>query len=69
MSYSTILYLGDKLKCYLPPPATEKRKKLKDFETMLRTDCDKLFSPDDSPEYRQSQVTQILNIGDRQVFC
>ena len=58
MSYLIILCLGDKLKCYLPPPATEKRKKLKDFETMLRTDCDKLFSPDDTPEYRQSQVRQ-----------
>lgn len=51
---------GDKLKCYLPPKMAKLKLPEQDFEKMFVEECEGLFSPSDSKEYKKSQVEKIL---------
>lgn len=50
---------GDRLQCYLPPMLEEKKALNLNFEKMFANHCDKLFSDDDTLEYKESQIRQL----------
>ena len=55
----TSFFSGDRLQCYLPPMLEEKKALNLNFEKMFANHCDKLFSDDDTLEYKESQIRQL----------
>ena len=50
---------GDRLSCYLPPPLQQPSLLGHVFTKVFAEDCHSLFSGEDQPEYRASQVRQL----------
>ena len=50
---------GDRLSCYLPPPLQQPSLLGHVFTKVFAEDCQGLFSGEDQPEYRASQVRQL----------
>ena len=51
--------LGDRLACYLPPPLNKPTRLPQPFQAVFTEDCEKLFLPEDSAQYRTSQIRQL----------